>query len=197
MAKIPYLYRRNNIYYFRLRVPAELRVSLKVSEIIQSLKTESRADAIPLALRLAASVTVTFNELKAANKACISHLEVIRLARHDLQIDSASGSSIGVISALDKSQSTVPLLSVVVDDFLKRYDPSNKATFTKLNATLPIFVELIGNKAINQILQADVNSYFEEVQKLPVRRDAKIFSGMSFKEIIAANTDSCIAEGDI
>ena len=89
----------------------------------------------------------------------------------------------------------MPLLSVVVDDFLKRYDPSNKATFTKLNATLPIFVELIGNKAINQILQADVNSYFEEVQKLPVRRDAKIFSGMSFKEIIAANTGSCIAEG--
>jgi integrase len=195
MAKIPYLYRRNNIYYFRLRVPAQLRASLKVCEIIQSLKTESRAEAIPLALRLAASVTVTFNELKTVNKACVSHLEVIRLAKHDLQIDSASGGSIGAISALDKSQSTVPLLSVVVDDFLKRYDPSNKATFTKLNATLPIFVELIGNKAINQILQADVNSYFEEVQKLPVRRDAKIFSGMSFKEIIAANTGACIAEG--
>jgi hypothetical protein len=48
MAKIPYLYRRNNIYYFRLRVPAQLRASLKVSEIIQSLKTESRAEAIPL-----------------------------------------------------------------------------------------------------------------------------------------------------
>ena len=114
-----------------------------------------------------------------------------------MQIDRTSGGSIGAISALDKSQSTVPLLSVVVVDFLKRYDPSNKATFTKLNATLPIFVELIGNKAINQILQADVNSYFEEVQKLPVRRDAKILSGMSFKEIIAANTDSCIAEGHI
>ena len=77
MAKIPYLYRRNNIYYFRLRVPAELRVSLKVSEIIQSLKTESRAEAIPLALRLAASVTVKFNELKTANEACISHFDVI------------------------------------------------------------------------------------------------------------------------
>ena len=136
MAKIPYLYRRNNIYYFRLRVPAELRVSLKVSEIIQSLKTESRAEAIPLALRLAASVTVTFNELKAANKGCITHLEVIRLAKYDLQIDSASGSSIGAISALDKTQSIVPLLSDVVDDFLKRYDPSKKATLAKLNAKL-------------------------------------------------------------
>lgn len=32
MAKIPYLFRRKNIYYFRLRVPAELRASLKASE---------------------------------------------------------------------------------------------------------------------------------------------------------------------
>jgi integrase len=195
MAKIPYLYRRNNIYYFRLRVPAQLRASLKVSEIIQSLKTESRAEAIPLALRLAASVTVTFNELKTANRACISHAEVIRLAHHDMRIDVASGDSIAAKFALDQSHSTVPLLSVVVDDFLRRYDPSNKATLTKLVATLPIFVESIGNKAINQILQADVNTYFEEVQKFPVRRDSKIFEGMSLKEIIAANTGSCIAEG--
>ena len=90
MAKIPYLYRRNNIYYFRLRVPAQLRASLKVSEIIQSLKTESRAEAIPLALRLAASVPVTLNELKAANGGCISHLEVIRLANDTVRNDGAS-----------------------------------------------------------------------------------------------------------
>ncbi|MSS75788.1 MAG: hypothetical protein EXR90_02565 [Methyloglobulus sp.] len=195
MAKIPYLYRRNNIYYFRLRVPAQLRASLKVSEIIQSLKTESRAEAIPLALRLAASVTVTLNEFKTANSSCISHLEVIRLAYDTVRNDGAKSGAKGAIFSLDQSQSTVPLLSDVVDGFLKRYDPSNKATLTKLNATLPIFVELIGNKAINQILQADVNSYFEEVQKLPVRRDAKIFSSMSFKEIIATTTGSCIAEG--
>jgi hypothetical protein len=195
MAKIPYLYRRNNIYYFRLRVPAQLRAILKVCEIIQSLKTESRAEAIPLALRLAASVTVTLNELKVANSGSISHLEVISLACDNARNDGAKSDSKGAISGLDQSQSKVLLLSDVVDDFLKRYDPSNKATLTKLNATLPIFVELIGNKPITQILQADINAYFEEVQKLPVRRDAKLFKGLSVKEIIVANTGSCIAEG--
>ena len=122
MAKIPYLYRRNNIYYFRLRVPAQLRATLKVCEIIQSLKTESRAEAIPLALRLAASVTVTLNELKTANRGCISHLEVIGLANDSARNDGATICSIGAISSLDQSQSTVPLLAHLVDDFLKRYD---------------------------------------------------------------------------
>ncbi|WP_442919674.1 DUF6538 domain-containing protein [Methylobacter sp.] len=54
MAKIPYLVRRKNIFYFRLRIPAEYQELLKVREIVQSLKTEKQAEAIPLALQLAA-----------------------------------------------------------------------------------------------------------------------------------------------
>ncbi len=38
MAKVPYLYRRNNIYYFRFVVPIELRETLKVREILKSRK---------------------------------------------------------------------------------------------------------------------------------------------------------------
>jgi hypothetical protein len=75
------------------------------------------------------------------------------------------------------------LLSVVVDDFLERYDPENKAMLTKLRATLPILVELVGDKSINQILQADLNSFFDEVQKLPVRSDGQKFKGMSYSNM--------------
>jgi len=45
MAKIPYLIRRKNIFYFRLVVPVEFRSSLKVREVTRSLKTENRAEA--------------------------------------------------------------------------------------------------------------------------------------------------------
>jgi len=45
MARIPYLFRRKNIYYFRSVIPVELRTSFKVREIIQSLKIKSRAEA--------------------------------------------------------------------------------------------------------------------------------------------------------
>jgi|GEM_PF-2736481 len=45
MARIPYLFRHKNIYYFRPVIPVELKASFKVREIIQSLKIESRAEA--------------------------------------------------------------------------------------------------------------------------------------------------------
>lgn len=60
---------------------------------------------------------------------------------------------------------------------------------------MPILLELIGDKPINQILQADINSFFDEVQKLPVKRNKKVFEGMTIREKIAANDDRCIAEG--
>ncbi|WP_333877554.1 site-specific integrase [Methylobacter sp.] len=98
------------------------------------------------------------------------------------------------VSVTTHFKSTAPLLSVVIDDFLRRYDPENKSMLGKLTGTLAILVELVGDKSINQILQADLNNFFDEVQKLPVRRDSKKFTGMSIKQIIIANDGPCIAE---
>jgi hypothetical protein len=75
-----------------------------------------------------------------------------------------------------KFRLTAPLLSVVIDDFLKRYDPANKSMLGKLTGTLEILIEFIGDKSINQILQFDLNNFFDEIQKLPVRRDSKKFT---------------------
>ena len=88
-----------------------------------------------------------------------------------------------------------PLLSIVVSDFLKRYNPLKADMLDKLTGVLPIFTELVGDKSINQILQADINYFFDEVQKLPVRRDVKKFKGMGIKKMIIANAGApCIAE---
>lgn len=54
MAKIPYLIRRNNVFYFRLGVPVELREVVKSREIIQSLRTQNSKAAARKALTLAA-----------------------------------------------------------------------------------------------------------------------------------------------
>ncbi|MCQ8119948.1 hypothetical protein NP589_21230 [Methylomonas sp. WSC-7] len=88
-----------------------------------------------------------------------------------------------------------PLLSIVVDDFLSRYDQTNKATFTKLSATLPLLIELVGDKPVNQILQTDLNGFFDDVQRLPIKRAKKIYNGMTIREIIATNDGRSIAEG--
>ncbi|WP_374088327.1 hypothetical protein [Methylomicrobium lacus] len=75
-----------------------------------------------------------------------------------------------------KSSAAPPLLSVVILGFLKRHDQNKKANFTKLVVTLPIFLDLVGDRLINQLLQADINGYFDEVQSLPLWHHAKIFA---------------------
>jgi len=192
MAKIPYLVRRKNIFYFRLRVPADLQEILKVREITQSLKTESRAVAIPLALRMAASISIKLQELKSGNSS--THLQILKQANEDHQNNVASEPAINYATPAP-AKSSAHLLSFVIEDFLKRYDPANKSMLIKLNATLPILIELVGDRPIDQIYQTDINSFFDEVQMLPVRRDAAKFKGLSIKQVIVANTGgACIAE---
>lgn len=183
MAKIPYLVRRKNVFYFRLVVPTEFRESAKVREIIKSLRTENREEATHQALKLAAHFTASLHDLKIGKAQQINHLVISEPRNYQ------------PIAPHAQDKSSAPLLSVVIADFLKRYDQNNKATLTKLNATLPVFLELITDKPINQILQADLNAYFDDVQNLPVRRDAKIFAGKSIRETISANTGKCISEG--
>jgi hypothetical protein len=197
MCKFPYLFRRGNVYYFRFVIPVELRNSFKVREIILSLKTEVKSEAIPLAWKLAASVTQSLKDLKTGkikdvNRSYLIESSINEPARTPQNIAiAAQHVTIPINPQLPKA----PLLSFVVDDFLKRYDQSNKATLTKLKSTLPILIELVGDKVINQIFQTDLNRFFDEVQKLPVRRDAGIFKGMSIRQIIEANTGSCISQG--
>ncbi|PPD32961.1 MAG: hypothetical protein CTY19_09955 [Methylomonas sp.] len=47
---------------------------------------------------------------------------------------------------------------------------------------IPILVELIGNKPINEIFQADINGFFDDVQKPSVRRDSKAFQGLPIRK---------------
>lgn len=178
MAKIPYLFRRKNIYYFRIRIPAEHQKTLKAREITQSLGTENRADAIPLAPKLADHARMTFRQLKAGQIQAINSSDLLRSSlANEHSINSWAPSS--TICSSTPNPSRAPLLSLVISDFLKQYDSNNKATLTKLNSSLPILLELIGDKPINQIPQADINSFFEEVQKLSVKRSKKEFKGMT------------------
>lgn len=195
MAKFPYLFRRNNFFYFRVRIPSEHQKSFKAKEFVRSLRTQNQAEATLLALELTTNFKSILHKQQTGETVITSYAELAALLndkpRENLR---PSRSSVNCIPHSPHTQPS-PLLSYVINDFLNRYDKNNKATLTKLNATLPILQELVGDKPINQILQADINVYFDDVQKLPVRRDAKIFNGMSIKEIIESNTDKCISKG--
>ncbi len=193
MARIRYLFRRKNVYYFRFIIPTDYQSSLSFSHVTISLKTEVREQAEPLALQLAANIKSFLLSLRLGQSCNLNRDELIKLWSNSSH-NSETSSSVAIFPTANY-QAQGPLLAVVVEDFLQRYDQKNKATLIKLKSTLPVFVELIGDKSINTILQADVNRYFDQVQKLPVRRDAKMFRNMSIQGIIATHDGRCIAEG--
>ncbi|MGR8931807.1 MAG: DUF6538 domain-containing protein [Gammaproteobacteria bacterium] len=202
MAKIPYLIRRKNIFYFRLGIPAELREIVKSREIVQSLRTQNNDEAERKALKLAAHFKALLHDLKTGNRTQINRVEALALLaeNENSNVEPTHATPISTPSPICPTplQTThqSPLLSVVIDDFLNRYDQNNKATYTKLVATLPLLVELIGDKPVNQILQTELNGFFDDVQKLPVKRKQKAYSGMTIREIIEANKGGrCIAKG--
>ncbi|MCQ8182225.1 hypothetical protein NP603_13970 [Methylomonas sp. SURF-1] len=72
MAKIPYLVRRKNVFYFRLGVPADLREIIKTREIFHSLRTQDSDEAARRALKLAAHFKSLLHDLKTGktSEAC-------------------------------------------------------------------------------------------------------------------------------
>lgn len=62
-----------------------------------------------------------------------------------------------------------PTLTEVVADFLKRHRKDKAAMLKKHQGVLPLFLELIGNKPVTAIRQADINRFLDLVQKLPPR----------------------------
>jgi hypothetical protein len=83
MARIRYLFRRKDIYYFRFVVPPELRETLKVREIIKSLKTPDKQVALPLALKMASDVISTLQDLKTGKICQFNSSELITLSLHN------------------------------------------------------------------------------------------------------------------
>lgn len=64
----------------------------------------------------------------------------------------------------------IPKLSKVINAFLSEYDKDKHAPmFKKHSAVLPMFLEVVGDRPINELKQSNVNAYFTLIQCLPPR----------------------------
>jgi integrase len=61
----PYLIRRGDCYSFRIAVPFDLRATIKIQELVRTLKTPDRRTAVPRALYLASKALTLFATLRA------------------------------------------------------------------------------------------------------------------------------------
>jgi len=85
MSKIPYVVRRGDTLYFRIRVPAKLQAVIERKEIIQTLQTQDRQEAIPIALRVASEIKIIFNNL-SKDMTDIKHKRHLEVLREKLKV---------------------------------------------------------------------------------------------------------------
>ncbi|MEK6663088.1 MAG: DUF6538 domain-containing protein [Pseudomonadota bacterium] len=65
-----------------------------------------------------------------------------------------------------------PMLKTVVDGFLSKYSQGKKlAMFKKHKPVLTMLLDVVGNKPITQLKQADINEFFDLLKNLPPRWD--------------------------
>lgn len=76
MAKIPYLFRRKNVFYFRLIIPTEQHSALDFKQIALSLRTQDKEKAIPRALKPASHFKAFLQDLKTGKAAKLSRSEL-------------------------------------------------------------------------------------------------------------------------
>lgn len=95
-------------------------------------------------------------------------------------------------TALAKAKSTAsasleqaPKLRAVVDAFLAKYEQGGKEQMLKKHRpALSMLVEVVGDKPVNELRQADINEYFDVLQALPPRwSDQCRRRGLSVREL--------------
>lgn len=65
---------------------------------------------------------------------------------------------------------SIPMLETVIGGFLNSYQRDKKQDmFRKHQTVLPMLLEIIGNKPINELKQVDINGLFTLLEKLPPR----------------------------
>lgn len=73
-------------------------------------------------------------------------------------------------SAPAKSKTSAPKLSLIIKSFLDGYQKNkHPAMFKKHQSALPMFLNFIGDKPINEIKQIDIKKFFELIESLPPR----------------------------
>lgn len=77
-------------------------------------------------------------------------------------------------TAPDRTRTPVnksPRLSEVIRAFLANYPKSKEAMKRKHEIVLPIFLDIIGDKAVDQIKQTEIRGFFATINALPPLRD--------------------------
>ena len=143
----------------------ELRREMTPKDKMDALLREAR-----LKLRIDELKDEAFDALVDASKQRISEVKQARIETelNVLRRIAERGSHAPAPATVEPPKPDAPMLSKVIETFLENYRADKKpAMFKKLNPVLGMLLEVIGDKPIDQIKQADINGFFAVLPKLP------------------------------
>lgn len=88
-----------------------------------------------------------------------------------------------------------PLLSAVIEDFIRDFPASKDAMRKKHEIVLPLFLEIVGDKPVSEIKQAEIKGFFATINALPpyATRQAEEL-GISLRELAELDHPEVLAE---
>jgi len=211
-------------YYFRIKVPKDLRSVIKKREIKLSLKTENRQRATRLATLYAFQWQETFNRLRGqavtdplANFTWLKNPVferrpdgTIRFTADEMDptqkeaevamanaiIDKLGGLPTTLSVIKPPTPQTGIMLSAAIEDYIRSKGSSWDAQYTSnTRSTFKIALELLGDKSIYEYTENDRTFFFETIQKLPISWDKRnVFKDLPILELIQLNDTEIHAE---
>jgi len=120
------------------------------------------------------------NELRQVRQDAARQIELVRLqAENEAMRRALAGFSLPSVAAHSSALASVPAASVaapvpnlkaVVGGFLGKYQQDKKpAMFRKHKPVLAMLLDVVGDKPISELKQADINDFFELLGRLPPR----------------------------
>ena len=206
---------RHGIYYFRVRIPTPIRNLFASKEILRSLGTGNRQEALRCARILSVQVddffegirTETMTDRKYNRMDWIAGKMIRRpdgsIEMENIQVDADNPndtkSFMEALGALDKAKpvqstlrpppfSTTPL-QTIIDAFCeeKMVEGSwRDNTENEYRATFQLFRRIVGDIGVNEIGYETALSYKQTIQKLPPNiNKIEKYRGKTIEEIIA------------
>ena len=205
---------RHGIYYFRVRIPAPIRNLFATKEILRSLGTGNRQEALRCARVISVQVDEFFEEVRSKtmterkyNRMDWIAGKMIRrpdgsIEMENVQVDSDNPndtkSFLEAIDALGETQpvkstirpppfATTPL-ETIIDAFCeeKKVEGSwRNNTENEYRTTFQLFKRIIGNVRVNEIGYETALLYKQTIQKLPPNiNKVEKYRNKTIKEII-------------
>lgn len=181
-----YLVKRNQTYYYRIKIPSDLSHLIPSKEIKQSLKTRNLDAAKIVSSGINAKVQSLFGLLRVGSldQEQISHLIAPYLPRKPstkVKAVAGRGSSENILSAV---------IELFISDKGVRWTTK---THLEFSCMFDVLLELLGDEDVSMLTRADGLACRGKLMRLPANfRKKKQYRGMSVGEILKTEPEETL-----